>query len=654
MREAVELVAAWAAQRDHAVPGLAARVGELVVEVIGDDSAVRQLLSEAAAGVVTERTLVRAALAVEDEIERNLVFARDLSTALGSADGVNTMLVSPVHPSYAAVKVVGAVKDAVISDDVDVVGRLFFGRDDAEHDMADGLLRNGFVPTAVYAEVTAGRKNLIIGRKGTGKSAICMRLAMSNGEPNGTYLITPDDAAGEAFRRFALEGLTGPAAKALLWRYVVAVHAARFLVRHASSAATRRRRPSSVGVLERFLRDNNELADQSFYHRVTSAGRGLVSSFSLEAFGVRVAVDAKNAPAGAHASRQLEVVESGVRQAFDDLEWTKKHGTLLVLVDQLEQVWSGEPESAALVVGLLLAGKHVALTYGKSLRCVSFVRSDIYDTLDFGDADKFHSDEIRISWTTHQLRELAIARAGAALGRKLAPDELWGEIFPEEVLGQPTADYLFERTLPRPRDAIQFLNQCRDMAFGNGHNRITEADVVDATLVFSRWKVLDLAKEYGIRFPFLSSLLSIFRDSGHELSRTDIARLFQPFLRDLKRRNGQYLQLLDSDVIIELLFSVGFLGVHRGSGFVYAGTTETSIQPHEYLFCIHPCFRPALNAVQPSVGPLTNVITGLTIGTAIQLGHIHGDITTDNVVAGGDINLQPRRGTSPHAKPAGE
>lgn len=80
------------------------------------------------------------------------------------------------------------------------------------------------------------------------------------------------------------------------------------------------------------------------------------------------------------------------------------------------------------------------------------------------DADKFHSDEIRINWFEDLLHRLALTRASAALGRQLTPGELRGEIFPATVACEATPDYLFSRTLPRPRDAIQFLNQCRNTA----------------------------------------------------------------------------------------------------------------------------------------------------------------------------------------------
>lgn len=638
MRDVVDLLEAWAAGRTG---GAAGHVAEVVLAVLGDDTAVRRLLAEAAEGAVTERTRLRAVLALEDGAERTPGFARRLGEAVRSANGGPGALraLGPAPAVYPA-QVLGAV-GAVVSDDVDVVERLFFGRDDAEHDMADGLLREGFLPITAFSEVVTGRKNLIIGRKGSGKSAICMRLSVGDLHRGETCLITPDDAAGDELRRFVLGGLTPPAAKALLWRYVFAVHAARYLVRHAAGDGHRRRRPSSVAALERFLRDNGELAEETLYHRIARAGQGLTSSFSLEAFGVRVAADGNAAPQGVRASRQLEVVERGVRQAFADLACGDEHGTLLVMVDQLEQVWSGESESEALVIGLLLAGKHAALTYGRSLRCVFFLRSDIYDALDFSDADKFHSDEIRISWTPRQLRRLALTRASVSLGRELVPEELWGQVFPATVRGEPTEEYLFARTLPRPRDAIQFLNRCRDIAFGNGHHRIREGDVLEATLVFSRWKVLDLAKEYGVRFPFLGALLTVFRDSGYAPTRTSIATLFQPFQDDLRGRYPRYAHLFDPDAVIDLLFSVGFLGVRRRDGYVYAGTTERSIQPHESQFCVHPCFRPALGLARPEADRVHNEVTGNVVGRVVQTGGIQGSYNIGGVLAGHDVDVRP-------------
>jgi hypothetical protein len=112
--------------------------------------------------------------------------------------------------------------------DQPVLAQLHFGREDAERDVTEGLLlRGGFLPNAAYRGALSGRKMLIIGRKGSGK-----------------VLVTPDEAPGEEIRRFGLQGLPGDSAKALIWRYVFAVHAARYLVEHAKGAHDGGTRPT--------------------------------------------------------------------------------------------------------------------------------------------------------------------------------------------------------------------------------------------------------------------------------------------------------------------------------------------------------------------------------------------------------------------------
>ncbi|MGW7260906.1 P-loop ATPase, Sll1717 family [Streptomyces sp. NPDC054834] len=494
------------------------------------------------------------------------------------------------------------------------VGRLFFGRDDAETDLKDGLLRGAvFRPNHAYEEVLSGRKSLIIGRKGSGKSAICRQLATADGHPGASVLITPDDAAGDEIRRFELQGVTADTAKSLIWRYVFAVHAARHLTGHARTGHHRRRLPSAVRALRRFLRANGEYDDSRLYDRLRRGASGLQSAnLSLKAFGVvEAALGVNGASEGARAGRQLEVLEDGVAAAFAELGCDGSHPPLLFLVDQLEQVWTVDADSHALVAGLLLAAKHVTGHYGSAVRTALFLRSDIYDTLNFSEGDKFHSDEIRISWSRKGLEDVALARARASLGVEIGEEQLWEEVFPSVVRGEPTADYLFRRALPRPRDAIQFLNACRGVAHERGGPWITEADVLAATERFSRWKLQDLAKEYLVNHPFLRSLFAMFENSGHVVTREELASRLEARRDALHRDYPDYTDSLTVRGLIDVLYGAGFLGVRRGDGVVYSGGSQAPPGPEEDEFHVHPCFRPALNSlVSPS---------GVTANREVQL-----------------------------------
>lgn len=514
------------------------------------------------------------------------------------------------------------------------IQQLYFGRDDAEHDFADGLLRDGFLVTKAFEEVSVGHKNLVIGRKGTGKSAICMRLAGNS----STCLITPDDAAGDELRQFELQGLTGAMAKSLIWRYVFAVHAARHLVSHARSGH-HRRFSKPIRALRKFLKKNGELTNANFHDRILRGGQGLqASSLSLEAFGVKAGFEHKKGSSeGARASKQLDVLEAGVARGFQALGCAC-HDPLLVLVDQLEQVWSSNRDSDDLVIGLLLASKHVTQAYPGAVRCVVFVRSDIYDALRFDDADKFHSDELRLDWTQEKLGEVALLRAQTSLGRPLTRNELWGDIFTARVSDEPTDTYLFSRTLPRPRDVIQLLNLCRDTAHALGLDRITESVVLDATLPFSQWKLLDLVKEYLVTVPFLDRLFVLFQNTGYVVMRSAVATRLKPFAEALHSQFPNYKDVLTPNGVVEVLYRVGFLGVLRENGVSYAGSRELPLQPQENEFHIHPCFRPALGVNQPTaVLPFQREVQKTRLGIAAD------SVGAVAFIVTGDLSLSPSR-----------
>ncbi|MFE6283286.1 P-loop ATPase, Sll1717 family [Streptomyces sp. NPDC057877] len=523
------------------------------------------------------------------------------------------------------------------------VHRLFFGRDDAESDFTSGLLREGFQPTHAYEAARTGRKSLVVGRKGSGKSAICAHLAAGGGYAGQTAAITPDAAAGDEIRRFDLQGLTPDAAKSLIWRYVFAVQTARYITAHARQVHGGLRAPGSTRDLKDFLAANGESDEGRLSDRLRRGSRRLQSAtLSLKMLGVEASVEALGGPEeagneGARALRQLEALERGVRTALADLGCAHTHPPLLILVDKLEDVWHADPDSHALVTGLLLAAKHVTGSCLNAVRCVLFLRSDIYDRLNFADGDKFRSEEIRITWTPEALRELALIRARISLGEPLTEEDLWGRIFPATVHGEPTPTYLSRRSLPRPRDAILFLTLCRDAAAKRDHATVREEDVIAATEEFSHRKLEDLAKEYNVGFPFLRAVFALFENGGYVVPRPEFTQRFDEIRDALHEAHSDYTELLTAQTAVDVLYSIGFLGVRRGNGVAYASDSAFPAQPYENELHVHPCFRPALNC-RSSAGdphaelprPVSDVIVGGHGAFALRSG-------------GADVALAPDR-----------
>ncbi len=215
---------------------------------------------------------------------------------------------------------------------IDKIDRLRFGRDDAELDIAEGgLLRRGFVATAAYSAARDARKSLILGRKGSGKSAICRMLAAENSPQFAAALVTPDGLSAESIRRFEPKGIPPESAKALLWRYVLAVQVGKYIVAHAK-AAHRMPRPRSVAAVKKFLASNGELNELK--PMFSQAIQKLNTSVSLEAFGVKASATFGGQTEGERMSNQLQVIEGFIKKAITDLACGPDHARILLLIER--------------------------------------------------------------------------------------------------------------------------------------------------------------------------------------------------------------------------------------------------------------------------------------------------------------------------------
>ena len=479
--------------------------------------------------------------------------------------------------------------------------RLYFGKDDAESDFArGGLLRQGFMRTRAYDEALSGSKTLIIGRKGSGKSAICLMLQNDLQAEDRCSLITPDEISADEIRRFHLPGIPPEQSKLLIWRYVFAVQVAKFLVTTGQKLATKTGSVSEkLACVRKFLLDNGEIEDLTFTERFWKVIERLKGAISVEAFSVKVSVDAKvEAPsAGAKAHDQLDVIEFHLNNAAASMGLIGTAKPFHLLVDQIERVWSNDRESDAMVVGLLLAAKELHKRFDFVV-CTVFLRTDIYEQLQFQDRDKLRGDEFHIDWDEEHLLDLISARAHASLGFSITDENLWEELFHGSVESQPCKKFLISRTLMRPRDIIQLCNACRDTARNNRHDSISEVDVKKALALYSNWKLNDLQNEWNVNYPFLSDVFVILGNSSYLFNRKTFESSLEQVKRDLAARYPSLGHVFSTDTLLSVLYSIGLLGIVRDARtcYAYSQNTERQVRTQDREFVIHPCFRNALQS----------------------------------------------------------
>ena len=483
---------------------------------------------------------------------------------------------------------------------VDCIDSLYFGKDDAESDFAaGGLLQQGFLRTLAYDKALKGEKALFVGRKGSGKSAICLTLRSTLESEDRAALVTPDEISAEEIRRFSLAGISPESSKELIWRYVFAVQISKFLLKRTLSVLV----PSDEikehsKCIRKFLSENSELEELSASSRFWRFVERLKGEVKFEAFSIKVGIGGEvRAPSsGTAASDQLERLEKHLSTIAKLLAITAKSEKFFILVDQIEKVWSNDPESNSMVIGLLQASKRVGIAF-EFVRCAVFLRTDIYEKVRFQEGDKFRTDEYRIAWDGPKLLDLALIRAKASSSMEISREDLWNKIFPSTMDGEKATDLLVSLTLMRPRDIIQLCNLCRDTAQQNGAESITPDDVNLAAKVYSTWKLTDLQNEWIVNYPFLPDICLLLSNKSYAFSKTTFENTLKLISADLMQRYPAFrLNLCSSDSILQILYSIGMLGIVRNGKTLYNFhvSQDQALLPHDKEFVVHPCFRSAL------------------------------------------------------------
>ncbi len=474
------------------------------------------------------------------------------------------------------------------------IADLDFGKESAESEQK--FLTKVFLPTPVFDRIRGGHKQLVLGRKGAGKTAVCLTLYENLKQQElDVSLITPRDLS--KFKMSLLEkGSLNTAESSLLaWKYVFLTE----LGEYALQAAEEKYGGNYLGWPETFKGIRSFMAD-NFAKHATWMDRTFKVVRSVRKIGlihIEAEVEAR--------STQREVEEFADRlDEIPDMIVEALHSLnkpIYILVDQVDEVWEPSKESQALVVGLLRAAKEIHEQIS-TVHVITFLRSDIFDALQFHDSDKFHSSEERIVWDKNDLQSLIALRARTSAqisGKRGATERIWEMFFPAAVDGKDSFEYLLQYTLMRPRDLIQLCNLCKDKAQNHRHSKIEAGDVIEALPQYSKWKLRDLRDEYAVQYPFLERVfLGVFQYSAARLTKDEISELFNP-LKDLLLKEFDRFYFEPISNLLQILYYTGFLGAVKDGRVLYSSAGDDVVISSIGEFEIHPAFRLALDVRRP-------------------------------------------------------
>jgi hypothetical protein len=479
---------------------------------------------------------------------------------------------------------------------------LRIGDPTAENEMA--TLSEYYLQTDEYQRALRGAVNLVVGRKGAGKTALFIQLRdkIRRDKRNVVVDLRPEGYQLIKLKEDILSYLSEGSRQHLItafWEYLILLEVA-------------------YKVLEK---------DQYTYknnHEIRELYLELQASYKVENFSVggdfserlmllsqRIGEEYKT-NYGTGSERKLtteQVTELLYRHDLPKLrdlisEYLERKARVWILFDNLDKGWStqGVDEIDATVLRCLIdAGRKIEREMRKadrSLHCIVFVRNDVYEHIMRRSADYGKEMRAALDWTEPDLlREMLRLRLISGLDNKaknLDFDQTWPTFCVSHYHGEDTSGYLIERSLMRPRNLLKIFNHCRGFATNFRHQKIDEEDIEKGLRAYSNDLLVELDHELTDVFPLARDLLYHFLDADAVMSDAQLRALIKS--AGVEEPNVRR--------IIEFLIYYGVLGLRTEEGDLYIH--QVSYNPKmiearaqragtKALYVIDPAFWPALN-----------------------------------------------------------
>lgn len=418
----------------------------------------------------------------------------------------------------------------------------------------DELLHNCFVDSGYIAQLantTASTPCIVVGRTGSGKSALLLEFERRK----SAIRLKPESLALNHISRSNIIGALAelgvkldPFYK-LLWRQFFCVHAlaARFqsmssLDRWFAQLQPRYRRARAV--LEEwagkdFFKNNATISTQLVQTLEKKISGGLeLKGFNLEASKAKGFERREDiAPICQDVitrdlAEQLQAIMNVTTRVFEEIE-----NPVYFVIDALDEDWVQEDQRYVLIMGLIQTLSDMRGVPNSKI--VAAIRRDLLEEVyerarpaGFQE-EKLQDMYLTVQWTRDDLTSLLDSRVNAILRDRYAKSVklTHRDVFPDVVPldgGKPrTIDYLLSRTQLRPRDLITFANQIiRQSKAAN----VTVARIREAEKKYSEDRLKSVADEWHVQEPHLDQLARvILRDQP---SRLTVAELDEKRIRE--------------------------------------------------------------------------------------------------------------------------
>jgi hypothetical protein len=490
--------------------------------------------------------------------------------------------------------------------DVDTFGGL-----DAD---TDRLLETCFENHEAYTSAMAHQHYLVLGRKGSGKTAIFRKIINTNQPDVFSLGLTFADYPWHHHDKQESVGVPEEERFVHSWKYLILLSLSKVLLNNDQSQPWCDEAVDQLSKIERFIVDsygtkNPDITQIFIPHKVLQFNAFL--EVTLGAF--KGSLGAKPVPV-----EELPTIISEVNTNLSNAVIASLNPELdyYICFDQLDLGFNPlDNKYRNRLVGLILAARDINLKAKQSqkkLSVIVFLRDDIYQTLRFEDKNKITEGFMsRIEWDTSRtktsLKQLMEKRISTKMG--IPEKDSWDATFDENELmtgRQSKYNHIIDRSFLRPRDIIKCCNEILGAykkrietplsSPKRSSDKFDNRDIQAAHIEYSRYFLNELDDEIFKHIPGYENYIEILKNLD------SLQFTIEDFNKALEKRK-QLLAINDNPaLILKNLFDFSIISYYSPGGGGYGGAEyvwkykDPRAQFNEIAtsFRVHPGFKEAL------------------------------------------------------------
>jgi hypothetical protein len=486
-----------------------------------------------------------------------------------------------------------STQPSIVSEPSTFLTRLNLGASSAENEFQE--LGSYYIETDEFRRTMRGEVQIVLGRKGAGKSALFFQLRdrLRSDKRNVVLDLKPEGFQLIKFKEQVLDYLaegTQEHTITAFWEYLLLLEICHKLLQNDKDLHLRNHilfKPYQN--LADSYKSDEYVSEGDFSERMLRLTQRIIKDFPA------MGENPENRLRFSNEEITQYVYKHNIALLRSSLvSYLRNKQSLWILFDNLDKGWPPH----GITFQDVLALRCLMDAMGKLERDfrrdniptqgIIFIRNDVYEILVSTTPDRGKISQVFVDWDDPAiLLELLRRRF---LSSEISGDppfeNIWRQICVSHLKnGEETAHYMVERCLMRPRSLIDLFRFCRSHAINLGHRRIEIEDIENGEEQYSTQLVNDIYYEIQDVYPPAKESLYELIECPAELDKSSLDSILTKISPDATIR----------DMIFNLLLWYGVIGFRRQNDeptYIYSVRYDmkrlrTLLRKHEGEGCIY-------------------------------------------------------------------